>query len=103
VRFAARTDANHSAIVGALRACGAEVLSLAAVGKGCPDLLIWHPATQRMQLVEVKDGRRPPSERRLTPDQEAFHKRWPVTVVLDIEGAVAALVSAQTLATAHSR
>jgi hypothetical protein len=89
MRRAARVDANHSAIVGALRACGARVLSLAAVGNGCPDLLVLHRG--RYQVLEVKDGKRPPSERRLTPAQEEFHRDWIVTTVLSPEDAIAAL------------
>ena len=72
-------------------ACGAEVFDLSTVGGGCPDLLVYHPATKRLQLIEVKDGRKPPSARPLTPDQVKFHKRFPVTVVINLEGAVAAL------------
>lgn len=75
-RRAARTDANHAAVVGCLRACGCVVQSLAAVGGGVPDLLVWHRATRRVLLVEVKDGRKPPSERRLTPDQVRWHAEW---------------------------
>lgn len=96
MRRAARTDANHLAIVGALRACGAQVLSLAAVGKGCPDLLILHRG--RYQLIEVKNGTLPPSARRLTPKQEEFHRDWLVTTVLSVEGAIAALGSRSSTA-----
>lgn len=90
-RRAARVDANQAAIVGALRACGAKVLSLAAIGKGCPDLLVEHRG--RLRLFEVKDGKKPPSERRLTPLQEEFHAEWLVTTVDSVEGAVAALTT----------
>ena len=89
MRRAAKIDANQSAIVGALKACGAQVLSLAAIGKGVPDLLILHRG--RFQLMEVKDGSLPPSARRLTPAQEEFHLDWPVTVVTSCETAIAAL------------
>jgi len=37
---AARTDANQSEIVAGLRAIGATVQPLHAVGKGCPDLMV---------------------------------------------------------------
>jgi hypothetical protein len=84
-RRAARTDANHSAVVGALRACGCEVESLAGLGKGVPDLLAYHRSTRRLFLVEVKDSAKPPSERKLTPHQEAWHSRWPVHVVTRVE------------------
>lgn len=91
VRRAARVDANHAVVVGALRACGAQVLSLAAVGNGCPDLLVLHRG--RLQLMEVKDGAKVASARKLTPDQIDFHSLWPVIVVKSDAEAVAALVS----------
>lgn len=74
MRRAARTDANHKSIVDAFRSMGCSVLSLADKGKGCPDLLIAN--YQSTVLVEVKDGSKPPSEQKLTPDQEKFHANW---------------------------
>ena len=91
MRKAAKVDANHAAIVGALRACGARVLSLAAVGKGCPDVLCEHRG--RLRLFEIKNGKLPPSARRLTPAQEEFHRDWLVTIVDSVEGAIAALAT----------
>lgn len=90
MRRAAKTDANQTLIVAGLRACGAKVLSLAAVGKGCPDILVIHPV-KGLQLMEIKDGNKPPSARALTPDQVEFHQHWPVTVVINVEQAIAAL------------
>jgi hypothetical protein len=98
MRRAPRTDANHAAVVACLRACGARVESLAAVGGGVPDLLVAVPGTNRLILVEVKDGAKRPSARKLTPDQERWHAEWagtPVYVVEDIEQAVAVLVKAR--------
>lgn len=90
MRRNARIDANHAAIVGALRACGALVLSLAPVGKGCPDILCQHRG--RLRLFEVKDGTKPPSERRLTTAQEKFiEEGWLVTVVDSVEAAIRVL------------
>lgn len=86
VRRAAKVDANQTAIVSALRACGAQVLSLAAVGKGCPDLLILFRG--RYRLFEVKNVH---GKNRATPAQEEFHRDWLVTTVLNPEGAIAAL------------
>lgn len=74
MRRAAKIDANQAAIVSALRAAGATVQSLAAVGKGCPDLLVGHQGTT--YLMECKDGRKPPSGRLLTPDQIDWHAGW---------------------------
>jgi hypothetical protein len=74
MRRAARTDANQTQIVEALRKCGASVQSLAAVGKGVPDLLVG--LRGRNYLLECKDGDKPPSARKLTPDQEQWHLKW---------------------------
>lgn len=91
VRRAAKVDANHGEVVKALRAVGCSVLSLAAVGNGCPDLLVCVPWNRRLHLIEVKDGSRPPSERKLTDDQVKFHANWkgPIHVVMNVEQALA--------------
>ena len=91
MRRAARVDSNHAAVVGALMACGCEVQSLAAIGGGVADLLVHHRATGRLLLVEVKDGDKPPSARKLTPEQVEWHKRCPVVVAADVMAAVAAV------------
>jgi hypothetical protein len=91
VRRAARTDANHSAVVGAFRACGCEVESLAGLGFGMPDLLVFHRSTRRLILVEVKNPAQPPSGRKLTPMQKEWHERWPVHVITDVEQVTEAL------------
>jgi hypothetical protein len=86
-----RVDANQGEIVAALRAVGCEVQSLAAVGAGCPDLLVSRAG--KTYLIEVKDGSKPPSRRRLNADQVAWHRRWraPVHTVNDVDEALAAV------------
>lgn len=74
MRRAAKIDANQEAVVIALRAAGAQVQSLAAIGKGVPDLLCQYEGT--FYLIEVKDGRKPPSQRKLTEDQVKWHEEW---------------------------
>jgi Holliday junction resolvase len=74
MRLAAKTDANQTQVISALRAAGATVQSLAAVGKGVPDLLVKY--REQLFLIEVKDGRKPPSARQLTPDQVKWHEEW---------------------------
>jgi Holliday junction resolvase len=74
MRIAAKTDANQTQVTSALRAAGAKVQSLAAVGKGVPDLLCQYEGT--FYLIEVKDGRKPPSQRKLTEDQVKWHGEW---------------------------
>jgi len=92
---AARTDANHAAIVKALRDYGCEVQSLAMVGAGVPDLLILTPpdlnGERRLGLIEVKDGKKPPSARAKTEDQVKWWDKWqgaPMALVTDVEGAL---------------
>lgn len=71
---AARVDANHAAIVDALRRAGCSVQSLAAVGGGCPDLLIGFRG--RNLLLECKDGEKRPSARGLNDAQMKWHSLW---------------------------
>ena len=91
-RYARRVDDNHAAIVKALRAVGCAVQSLAAVGSGCPDLVVGrHGMTF---LLEVKDGAKPPSARKLTPDEAEWHRAWcgvPVVTVSSIQEALIAV------------
>ena len=74
MRQAAKTDENQKLIVQALRKAGASVQSLAAVGKGCPDLLVGYNGIN--YLMEVKDGNKVHSARKLTIDQEHWHSVW---------------------------
>ncbi len=67
-------DDNQGAIVTALREAGAQVHSLAAVGRGVPDLLVGYRGLNI--LIEAKIGRQPPSKRRLTPDENNWHITW---------------------------
>ena len=71
---AAKIDANHEAVVLALRAVGATVQSLAGVGKGVPDLLVGFQ--NQTILMEIKDGNKSPSARLLTEDQLKWHGSW---------------------------
>jgi Holliday junction resolvase len=92
MRRAARTDNNHEQIVKALRAVGATVQSLAAVGQGVPDLLVGYQG--KNILVEIKDGSKTPSRRKLTDDQVKWHESWnggAVAVVDSVDAAWAAL------------
>lgn len=90
-RRAAKIDANQPAIVLALRAAGASVLCLHTLGGGCPDLACGFRG--RNYLIEVKDGARPPSQRRLTADESRFFQEWrgEVVVVNSVDEALAAV------------
>lgn len=69
--FRRKVDTNHGKIVRELRKAGCFVTSLAMVGCGCPDLLVGRAGV--WCVIEVKDGDRPPSERKLTKDEERWH------------------------------
>lgn len=71
---ACRIDENQPQIVKDLRLFGASVQPLHTVGQGCPDLLVGYNG--RNYLLEVKDGNKPPSKRRLTDDQVIWHESW---------------------------
>lgn len=81
MKRAAKIDDNQRALVSILRQAGYSVLSLAAIGKGVPDLLVARNGV--MWLIEVKDGSKAPSRRRLTPFQKEFHATWraPILVI----------------------
>ena len=89
MRLAAKTDANQTQVTSALRAAGASVQSLAAVGKGVPDLLVGYKGTTL--LMEVKDGRKAPSAQRLTEDQLRWHGAWKGGSLAVVDGPEAAL------------
>lgn len=69
-----RTDSNQQAIVKQLRKIGVSVQHLHEVGDGCPDLLLGYRG--KNLLVELKDGNKPPSKRKLTKDEELFFTSW---------------------------
>lgn len=92
MRRAAHLDGNHGEIVAALRAVGCLVQSLAGVGDGVPDLLVGY--RRQVWLLEIKDGAKVPSKRKLTPAEQEWHSRWagyPVRVVESVTEALAAV------------
>ena len=82
MRRASKVDSNHARILRVFQQAGCEVLDLHTVGDGCPDVLIYKrgvPSPGRavgFWLVEIKSARG-----KFTPQQQAFHRRWPVQVV----------------------
>lgn len=91
MRRAARRDDNEKAIVDALERVGCLVQKLTQ-GDGVPDLLVGVPSG-KLIVIEVKDGSKVPSAKRLTEKELAWHQRWaryPVFVVEDVDGAVRA-------------
>lgn len=91
-----RTDDNQTEIVKALRSIGCSVAITSAVGSGFPDLVVGRHSCGTL-LLEVKDGRKPPSKRKLTEAELRFHGSWlggPIAVVDSVESAIRAIVSA---------
>ena len=74
MKYAARKDANQDEIVSALRQLGATVTSIHQIGNGLPDLICGFRG--RNYLLEIKDGNKPPSRRKLTEDEERWFKMW---------------------------
>lgn len=95
MRRAARVDANHRAICDALaRIPGLVLVDLSGAGEGVPDLVAgWRG---RWHFLEIKDGTKPPSARKLTPAQVQWHAAahaagLPCSVVLSLADALDAL------------
>lgn len=86
-----RSDSNQAEIVAALRKVGAKVQILSQVGNGCPDLLIAFRG--KWFVAEIKDGKLPPSEKMLTPQESAwFEEFWessgPLKVIESVDEAL---------------
>lgn len=89
MRRAARVDDNQAEIVKALRAIGCTVQSLAAIGKGCPDILVGFSGQNF--TFEIKDGSKVPSARKLTSDEQKWHTDWrgQVAIIESVDDALA--------------
>jgi hypothetical protein len=98
--FPRRTDANQPEIVKAFRDLGCSVRSIHMVGSGVPDLLVGVQDGRAgvTLLVEIKDGAKPPSARRLTRAEQLFADNWlgrkPI-VVSTVEEAAQAVAQAR--------
>ena len=91
MRRAAKVDGTQAEIVAALKAAGATVQHLHAVGQGCPDLVVGFRGKNYM--IECKPNIGSPSERRLRPNQQEWHDGWKghVAVVETPEAALAVI------------
>jgi hypothetical protein len=74
VKRQASVDLNQPEIVAALRKIGCSVQHLHTLGKGVPDLLVGRNGWNF--VIEVKNGKLPPSKRKLTPDEQEWHDAW---------------------------
>lgn len=81
-----RIDANQGEVVSALRRAEFNVVITSGVHKGFPDIVVSTFALgfgPYCVLMEIKDGRKPESARKLTDDQMKFARRYlgPLVVV----------------------
>lgn len=86
--YAKRIDRNQNDIVKALRDKGAYV-RIVTQGDGIPDLLVGYKGVT--YLLEVKDGDKAPSQRKLTPHEQKFFDEWTggiVAIVTSVEDAL---------------
>jgi hypothetical protein len=85
-------DANQPQIEADLRAIGASVVDLSAVGFGCPDLLVGY--RDQTYLMEIKDPSKPKGDQKLKKGQLEFHGAWkgrPIAVIKSSDEAFAAM------------
>lgn len=73
MRTKARTDANQTEIVEALRKHGASVLITSQL-KNCFDILVGFNGIN--YIMELKDGNKPKAQRRLTSGEQKFKDNW---------------------------
>jgi hypothetical protein len=93
MRVRARKDSNHKEIVDALIKMHVSVLDTSQLGNGAPDIVIGFKG--KSILVEIKDGNKPPSARKLTDDEAIFQSSWKgeYVVIKSVEEALALLQS----------
>ncbi len=90
--FARRVDANAADIIEALRRCGWYWQDTSKQGDGCPDGFA--VKVGRVVPVEIKDGAKPASKQKLTPDEANVHAAFArhgvtVQIVTSVEQAMA--------------
>ena len=74
MRTRGRVDENQGSIVSKFRGAGFSVAITSNLGGGFPDLAVGKYGVT--VLVEIKDGDKPPSKRKLTEDEQRFHDSW---------------------------
>jgi Holliday junction resolvase len=74
LRKRGKIDANQKRIVAQLRDLGYSVKSTANLGDGFPDIIVG--ANGKNYLFEIKDGDKPPCQRKLTDDEQEFFNLW---------------------------
>ena len=78
MRRAARVDANQAREVDIVRRAGLDVIHTHQLGAGKPDFFVTHKDRSCWHAFKLKNPKRPPSARKLTPAQEALHALMPI-------------------------
>ena len=73
MKQAARTDANHKEISKIFESLGWSVLDIHQI-PNCADIIVGK--LMHNVVIEIKDGSKPPSKRKLTPGEIKFKDRW---------------------------
>jgi hypothetical protein len=75
MRLKAKKDGNQTEVVNTLRKYpGVTVAVTSQLGKGFCDIIVGF--RNKNYLIELKDGSKPPSARKLTPDEIRFRDCW---------------------------
>lgn len=74
MRRQAKADNNQPEIVKIFRDLGCSVQHLHTIGKGCPDVLIGKDGQNF--LIEIKNGSKHLSQKKLTKDEAEWHQKW---------------------------
>ena len=80
MRRIARVDSNQPAIVKLFRKLGCSVALTHMVGRGFPDFIVG--VNGKNIMVELKDGSKVPSARKLTKDEVDWHESWLGNVII---------------------
>ena len=72
-RRAPKKDDNHHQIVAVFERLGAHTEDVSMVEEFC-DIIVTRAA--KVAMVEIKDGAKTPSRRKLTPGEVKFKDRW---------------------------
>lgn len=92
MKFKAKVDANQPLIVAAFRRMGCSVAHIHTVGKGVPDIIIAMKCKTGTvcKLVEIKDGDKVKSARKLTYHEQVFHEYWQddIPIIKSVDDAI---------------
>lgn len=75
-----KVDSNQSTIVAQLRRIpGISVAHTHILGDGFPDIVVGYDGLN--YLVEIKDGKKCKSKKKLTDDELKFHNKWKGSII----------------------